>query len=239
MSLIICVHVHEGIVLASDSRSTYNNNIRMENKEIVHIGTNITDTTNKTFLCPNKVGLAICGDSSINGRPIAGFIEEFLLNKVTKDTPIDEMPEMIIEYFDAVAPKLRSVFFVVGYQKNRDHYEQLLYDVNTFERKYRKFDNVNQGAIWQGEMDILTKLLTKTFAKNGNQLMEIPQFDIAWNLFNLQDAINFAEFAIKTTADTMSFQNRLKTVGGPIDILVIKPEEAIWIKKKNLHANEK
>ena len=40
--------------------------------------------------------------------------------------------------------------------------------------------------------------------------MEIPQFDIAWNLFNLQDAINFAEFAIKTTADTMSFQNRLK-----------------------------
>lgn len=239
MSLIICVHVHEGIVLASDSRSTYNNNIRMENKEIVHIGTNITDTTNKTFLCPNKVGLAICGDSSINGRPIAGFIEEFLLNKVTKDTPIDEMPEMIIEYFDAVAPKLRSVFFVVGYQKNRDHYEQRLYDVNTFERKYRKFDNVNQGAIWQGEMDILTKLLTKTFAKNGNQLMEIPQFDIVWNLFNLQDAINFAEFAIKTTADTMSFQNRLKTVGGPIDILVIKPEEAIWIKKKNLHANEK
>ena len=107
MSLIICVHVHEGIVLASDSRSTYNNNIRMENKEIVHIGTNITDTTNKPFLCPNKVGLAICGDSSINGRPIAGFIEEFLLNKVTKDTPIDEMPEMIIEYFDAVAPKLR------------------------------------------------------------------------------------------------------------------------------------
>ncbi|HRT69160.1 MAG TPA: hypothetical protein P5173_02940, partial [Bacilli bacterium] len=202
MSLIICVHVHEGIVLASDSRSTYNNNIKMENKEIVHIGTNITDTTNKTFLCPNKVGLAICGDSSINGRPIAGFVEEFLLNKVTKDTPIDEMPEMIIEYFDAVAPKLRSVFFVVGYQKNKDHYEQRLYDVNTFERKYRKFDNVNQGAIWQGEMDILTKLLTKTFAKNGNQLMEIPQFDIAWNLFNLQDAINFAEFAIKTTADT-------------------------------------
>ena len=33
-------------------------------------------------------------------------------------------------------------------------------------------------------------------------------------------------------ADTMSFQNRLKTVGGPIDILVIKPEEAIWIKEK-------
>jgi hypothetical protein len=239
MSLIICVHVHEGIVLASDSRSTYNNNIKTESKEIVHIGTNITDTTNKTFLCPNKVGLATCGDSSINGRPIAGFIEEFLLNKVTKDTPIDGMPQMIIDHFSIVAPSLRSVFFVVGYQKTDNHYEQRLYDVNTYEKKFRKFDTFNQGAVWQGEMDILTKLLNKTFTKNDNRLVEIPQFDIAWNLFNLQDAINFAEFAIKTTTDTMSFQNRLKTVGGPIDILVIKPEETIWVKKKNLHANEK
>ncbi|MDD3171010.1 MAG: hypothetical protein PHO86_01695 [Bacilli bacterium] len=239
MSLIICVHVNEGIVLASDSRSTYNNNFKKDNKEIVQIGTNITDTTDKTFLCPNKTGISTCGDSSINGHPIAGYIQSFILNKLTKDTRIDDMPQMILDYFKELSPTLKTIFFVVGYQKYENHYEQRIYDVNTREGKFNQFDTLNQGAIWQGEMDILTKILNKTFINSNNGTVEIPQYDIAWNLFNLQDAINFAEFAIKTTIDTMSFQNRVKTVGGPIDILVIKPDESLWIKKKNLHSSEK
>ena len=40
------------------------------------------------------------------------------------------------------------------------------------------------------------------------------------------DAIDFAKYAIQTTIDTMKFQQRGKTVGGPIDILIIKPDNA-------------
>jgi hypothetical protein len=51
----------------------------------------------------------------------------------------------------------------------------------------------------------------------------------------LQDAIDFAVYAVRTTIETMRFQQKEKTVGGPIDILVIKPNEVpTWIKRKEL-----
>ena len=34
----------------------------------------------------------------------------------------------------------------------------------------------------------------------------------------------------------MHYSNVVETVGGPIDILVIKPDKAFWIQHKELHA---
>ncbi len=63
-----------------------------------------------------------------------------------------------------------------------------------------------------------------------------PDLEVAWEFFTLQDGIDFATYAIKTTIDTMRFQSVPKTVGGPIDILVVKPDEgARWIARKDLH----
>ena len=51
----------------------------------------------------------------------------------------------------------------------------------------------------------------------------------------LQDAVDFGVYAVKTTIDTMRFQQKEKTVGGPIDVLVIQPHQApIFIQKKEL-----
>ena len=65
--------------------------------------------------------------------------------------------------------------------------------------------------------------------------IDLTQYEISFNYFTLQDAIEFAEYATKTTIDTMRFQQRIKTVGGPIDILVIKPNSCQWIAHKELH----
>jgi hypothetical protein len=65
-------------------------------------------------------------------------------------------------------------------------------------------------------------------------LTELPSNPIPWQFFTLQDAIDFASYAIRTTIDTMRFQARPKTVDGPIDILVLKPVEATWISQKIL-----
>ena len=54
----------------------------------------------------------------------------------------------------------------------------------------------------------------------------------------LQDAIDFADYAIRTTIETIRFQHKEKTVGGPIDILIVKPNESpTWIKRKKLHCD--
>jgi hypothetical protein len=51
---------------------------------------------------------------------------------------------------------------------------------------------------------------------------------------NLQDAVDFAIYAIRTTIDTMRFEARPKNVGGPIDVLVLTPGGAHWIQRKEL-----
>ena len=61
------------------------------------------------------------------------------------------------------------------------------------------------------------------YTQSGNALTD---YQIPFNHFTIQDAIDFAKYAIQTTIDTMKFQHRGKTVGGPIDILIIKPDNA-------------
>lgn len=62
-----------------------------------------------------------------------------------------------------------------------------------------------------------------------------PESNIDFQYFTLQDAIDFAKYAIKTTIDTLKFKSESLTVGEPIDILVIEPSGARWIAHKELH----
>ena len=56
-----------------------------------------------------------------------------------------------------------------------------------------------------------------------------PEASIRWRSFTLQEAIDFALYAIRTTIATLRFQSLPVTVGEPIDVLVIKPSEAFWL----------
>ena len=51
MSFLVAVHVNEGIVLASDRRTTYTNTQTIENKVVQRIGIHTTNSTDKTFAC--------------------------------------------------------------------------------------------------------------------------------------------------------------------------------------------
>lgn len=61
---------------------------------------------------------------------------------------------------------------------------------------------------------------------------------MAFQHFTLQDAVDFATYAIRITADAMRFQLREQTVGGPIDVLIIKPQKAFWLRRKELKAGD-
>ena len=93
------------------------------------------------------------------------------------------------------------------------------------------------GALWDGETDILKRLVKDVAIKtSAGTYAELKFYNIGFNFFTLQDAIDFAQYAVDSTIKTMYFQNRVKTVGGPIDILVIKPNGAFWVQRKELHA---
>ena len=93
------------------------------------------------------------------------------------------------------------------------------------------------GATWNGEAEILMRLVNDVGLKqNDGTYKALSTYPIAFNYFTMQDAINFAEYAIDVTIKTMAFQSCIKTVGGPIDILAIKPSGAFWVQHKELHA---
>ena len=62
MSFLVAVHVNEGILLASDRRTTYTNTMASEDKIIQRIGIHTTNSTDKTFICPNNAGISL-GDN--------------------------------------------------------------------------------------------------------------------------------------------------------------------------------
>jgi hypothetical protein len=93
-----------------------------------------------------------------------------------------------------------------------------------------------QGAQWGGESDILSRLVQSVGVLDNAGALKaaLPHHPIPWQFFTLQDAIDFAIFAIRSSIEAIRFHPRAKTIGGPVDVLVIKPTEAKWIQRKEL-----
>lgn len=238
MSLIVTVFVNEGIVMASDSRCTYNimEKNTKTNTTVHKLGVHTNNSTVKTFLCPNNNGLSVCGEASIKNKPITGYVEKFLRENIEKDTDIDDIPENLLKFFIELEPNLKVMFTLAGYHNNGSSLEQRIYKINTENKRIDRLKTENQGATWDGESLPLIRLLQPVALKQPNgSYQDIPHNEIPWNFFTLQDAVDFCKYSIKTTIDTMHFQNVVETVGGPINILAIKPDETKWIAKQELH----
>ena len=238
---------------------------RIGENNYIEIGAHYSDSTYKTFLCDNKIGISTCGNGTICGKSIASHIENFINNIYDARDSLEIFVQKFHKYFfdfkyndDAV------IFHVVGYEKTAGADIFKVYRLNTMDDKIQPAINNVCGAQWDGESAILSRLVKNGYIVDDNEVINaksavvtnhdefeneindciiIPAYsqrheelEIAWGFMTLQDGIDFAQYAIKTTIDTMRFQVAPKTVGGPIDVLVIKPNGAIWIAHKELHA---
>lgn len=268
MSLIITVCTSEGIVMASDSRSTYNQTTNNGASKTIKYGIHFSDTTYKSFLCDERIGISTCGNGNICGKSIASHIENYINNEYQKDDSVADTAQKVLSYFSKMPHGEPVVFHIAGYEKESGRDVFRVYRVVTIANANQLAIDNSCGAQWDGEASILTRIIKngyivseqkvlrpqkiKTVSQDqqGNEVDELhdnymlipsssqqhPEMEIAWDLMTLQDGIDFAEYAIKTTIDTMRFQMAPKTVGNPIDILIIKPNGAKWIKHKELHA---
>ena len=248
MSFIVTVYVNEGIVMASDSR------ISLTSKKLVNDGSDgkpvvitesldyFSDTAYKTFLMDEKIGISFCGNATINNEPIAGYIESFI--REHKGCNVSDVPQKIREYFHTLEPNKSTTFFVAGYETNNTGTKQKVFRVDTIDLEASSIDECDTSspcAIWDGERAVASRLYSELYIKevddNGKEIYtRHKKHDLALSHWTLQDAIEFAEFTISATINSMKFQKCQKTVGGPIDILVLKPEGASWIRRKELHA---
>jgi hypothetical protein len=233
MSFVITVYVPTGIVMASDSRQSITIEGEAPNKKpLPKIETMSSDFVYKTFLLElPKVGINSYGDSLLGKTTIESHIKRFSEEMVDHQDDVTTIPSKLIEFFRKDFPKANTSFHVAGFKRIGRKSIPYVYHCHvgkgTIERPNvePKTDKVVYGASWGGQVDIISSLLK---APPGQ-----PRAPIIWDAMNIQDAIDFAIYAVRTTIDTMRFQARPKSVGGPIDVLLITPDEgALWIQRK-------
>lgn len=260
MSLIITVYTNEGIVMASDSRMTYAVTTQKEGQTVTNPGIHYLDTSYKTFLCKNRIGISACGDVVYDKKMISYYINEFDRKVLTKDTTIDEVPLLLVDFLTKAKVKMNVFFHIAGYNNNK----RKVYKVHLLTKNIVPLPSSDTcGATWDGEIQVLTRLIKHAYIASPEKVLNLnnitlnkdnvekkidngilisqeditvmPELNVPWDFMSLQDGVDFATFAIKTTVDTMKFFQTYKTVGGPIDILILKPNESFWLQRKELH----
>jgi hypothetical protein len=242
VSLVIAIFVPGGIVMASDSRESITIERKTPEGKEFKVETVNSDAVTKTFLLQNqRVGISSFGQSGLGGRPIASHIKSFLEGQLAEGDDVAAIPAKLVAYFRSSFPNADTGFHVAGYRTegklSMPHIYYCHIAKNEVVRRNVKPDgSLLYGAAWGGEFDILASILNPVTYKDetGTEKVIRAVAQVAWDVMPLQDAIDFAIYAIQTTIDTMRFQARAKTVGGPIDVLALTPDEAKWIQKKEL-----
>ena len=247
MSFVIAVYVPEGIVMASDSRQSVTVEGKAPEGRSFKVETVNSDTITKTFLLERHgIGVSNFGQDMLGGVPIASRIKRFMEEGLTPEDNVETVPGKLVDYFRESFPDVDVGFHVTGYRKegkvSMPHVYSCHVSRNAVERRNLKPDgSLSYGAAWSGQTDILTSILIPVVVKDdkGNDKAIRSPAPIIWDAMALQDAIDFAIYAIRTTIDTMRFQARPKNVGGPIDVLLLTPEEARWIQRKSFEGEHR
>lgn len=240
MSLVITVYAREGIVMAADSRLTLTYPRTIADQPPHTVSVTSSDSARKLFLTPERIGISTFGVATVNGAPIGGLIESLIVEQLKgKTLPPKETGDALLAYFATIGVSQASSFHIAGYRAAGTTFNQEVVFVDLAAKTVKQLNIVGQqGANWGGEIDIFQRLVNEValVGAEGTSPTPIPSFGVPFEFFTLQDAIDFANFAMRATIDTMRFQTREKTVGGPVDILVITPDDARWIAQKQLSA---
>lgn len=255
MSLVVVTYVPEGIVMASDSRQSVTIEGKTpDGKDLPKIDTINSDQVYKTYLLSRKdrnerpifeVGVSSFGQDLLGGVSTASHMKRFAEEVMTDGDDVTTLPKRLVEFFRRGFPNADTGFHVAGYKKEGKVSVPHVYFCHvgknvTNDRKNVKPDgSLMYGATWAGQIDVISGILQPSlFPGPEGKSLTMHKPPIIWDAMALQDAVDLSVFAIRTTIDTIRFQARPKNVGGPIDVLVITPDGAKWIQRKELKPSQ-
>ena len=262
MSIMCCVYVSEGIVMAADSRLTRTkpqNAIDLPHKEgekdkvlLLQSMYTLSDNAQKVLLIKKAgVGVSFCGEAMIDGVTVADYIRKFEIEQINEGDSAEIVANKLINYYKGND----THFFVCGYKDDIPY----VFDVNrgTVQRRNiaeiapaepQSNDAADDGE--QPDLGVPENLQTEApqdatapIVINGavwaGQMTAIskvvnnaPAMNADWSTMPLKDAIDLAAFLIDTTIKYERFCDKIQTCGGDIDILVITKDEAFWKQHK-------
>lgn len=219
MSIIVTAYIPEGIVMATDSRLTGITTYQDGTKDRI----TLSDNCQKLFLIKNNtIGIACCGDATIGGKSVGDFIRSFEIESIENDDSITKIAEKLVIYTMEKHGEGVS-YHLCGYLND----EPYVYKIDNHNISRANIGSENQilyGASWNGEIEILSRLLL-----SDNPLV------CNWDFIQLKDGIDLVEFLVDVTCKMQRFTSGLATCGGAIDILLITKDYSKWIKHKVLN----
>ena len=225
--------------MAADSRLTLTTQLQQQPNLIpTQVYVPSTDSNRKLFVSETGIGIATFGAAGVGAEPIADMIESFMREYVTdSNLGPDEVAKSLLAYFTAMQNPPDTHFHIAGYKTEGTQRIQHVWNVSIAAGLVTQVNpNGNHGASWGGEAETMSRLFGEMFRQRAvDQFEPLPSTIVAWDWFTLQDAIDFAAFAVRSTINFIRFLPRPQTVGGPIDVLLIRPTGHKWIRKKELH----
>ena len=244
MSFVVTVYVPEAIVMASDSRQFLTIEGTTGDGRPFKTETLSSDFAHKTFLLePQRLGINAFGEIALAGVSIETHLRRFGEEHLSEDDDVSSVAGKLVEVLGQKFPNVDTAFHIAGFRKENGTSIPHVYYCHVGRRQVARknvkpgTEEVVYGATWGGQGDIMARLLNSTHIRGDDgKPKQISVPPIIWDAMNVQDAIDFAVYAVRTTVDTMRFEARPKSVGGPIDVLAITPAGPSWIRRKQFHA---
>ena len=231
MSLVVTVYVPSGIVMAADSRMTV---LRSEDheeggeKKQVRQQLVLSDSAYKVVeLRKVGVGISVYDAGIINNQPVESHVYRFEEEALSEGDDVAAVAAKFHQYFRDNYANTAVGFHVAGYRlEGKASVPHVLVGHTTRETEIRRVNatdkgDVQYGVVRAGDVLVANRLIDQKY---------LPLFAA----MPLQDAIDYAVHLIRTTIDTLRFEPRFPSVGGPIDILVMKPGGMEWVQRKEL-----
>jgi hypothetical protein len=233
MSLVVTVYVPSGIVMAADSRMSV-----LRSEEVENAGEPKTRVQQQLVLSDNaykvaelrtaSVGVSMYDAGMINSQPVDSHVHRFEEEALTPEDDVISVAEKILAYFQTNFPNVAVGFHVAGYRtEGKASIPHVLVGHTTREPRMVRVNSGEDNIVQYGITRAGDTLIV-------NRLIDVQHLAL-FAAMPLQDAVDYAVHLIRTTIDTMRFEPRFPSVGGPIDVLVITPSGLHWVQRKELH----
>ena len=262
MTVIVSVKINDGIVMASDSASTFQSGqTYLHADKIVNLVKGL------------PIGAMVTGNGGVGAESIATLLKD-LRSRFDGSASHPWKLDPANYTMQAVAERVREFLFeekavaldqeiwmqlrICGYSAGRPSPEIWEVVLRGKECDQPKVVQSEQGfgVNWDGEYEALNRLvlgvgsglqaaaeelgvpkdqlpnITSKVMEHTRELLAVPAMPI-------QDAIDLARFLVETTAGFMRFSIRVqpKTVGGPVEIAAITKHEGFrWIQRRHFYS---
>jgi hypothetical protein len=265
MTVIVSIKINDGVVMASDSASTF---ATVPTAQIYGHANKIVNLRRGL-----PIGAMVTGAGGIGSESIDTLLKD-LRRRFTGDDPdyVDWQLNAATYTVQQVADRLRAFLWdekasqieqqvwlqirICGYSAGRPLPE--VWDVRLLGHEapppVSLQDEAGFGVLWSGEFEALDRLvlgrptdfvktlvaagLTQQEADDIDEVVRREQFSqLFMPAMPIQDATDLAKFLVETTIGFVKFSvGRAKSVGGPVEIASITKHEGFkWVQRKHFY----